>query len=105
MIAIPLAWCEGTNGPITGETILAPLKRTFDPKKAREEFADYRKKWTGKLRGKFVLLRDPKIPAEQTKAQFQRYTDAELADIASRAGTRRQELCQTGRSGMAGRSG
>jgi hypothetical protein len=78
----PLAWTASTNGPITGETILAPLKRTFDLKKAREEFAAYRKEWTGKLRGKFVMLRDPKIPAEQTKPQFRRYTDADLADIA-----------------------
>jgi hypothetical protein len=80
--ATPLAWTGSTNGPITGETILAPLKRTFDLKKAREEFAAYRKEWTGKLRGRFVMLRDPKIPAEQTKPQFRRYTDAELADIA-----------------------
>ena len=80
--ATPLAWSASTNGPIAGETILAPLKRTFDPKKAREEFAAYRKEWTGKLRGKFVMLRDPKIPGEQSKPQFRRYTDAELADIA-----------------------
>ncbi|HTT61400.1 MAG TPA: M20/M25/M40 family metallo-hydrolase [Bryobacteraceae bacterium] len=80
--ATPLAWSAGTNGAITGETILAPLKRTFDPKKAREEFEAYRKQWAGKLRGKFVMLRDPKIPPEQTKPQFRRYTDAELADIA-----------------------
>src|ERR1700691_2513398 len=81
--ATPLAWTASTNGPITGETILAPLPRTFDPKKAREEFAVYRKEWTGKLRGKFVMLRDAKIPDEQTKAQFPRYTDAELAEIAA----------------------
>jgi carboxypeptidase Q len=80
--ATPLAWSASTNGVITGETILAPLPRTRDPKKAREEFAAYRKEWTGKLRGKFVMLRDPKVPAEQNKPQFRRYTDAELADIA-----------------------
>jgi len=81
--ATPLAWSGGTNGAIAGETILAPMKRTFDPKKAREEFAAYRKEWTGKLRGKFVMLRDPKIPDEQTKPQFRRYTDAELMEIAA----------------------
>ena len=80
--ATPLAWTAGTNGPITGETILAPLSATRDLKKARDEFAAYRKEWTGKLRGKFVMLRAPKIPAEQTRPQFQRYTDAELADLA-----------------------
>jgi hypothetical protein len=80
--ATPLAWSAGTNGPITGETILAPLKRTYDLKKAREELAAYRKEWTGKLRGKFVMLVDSKIPAEETKPQFRRYTDADLAEIA-----------------------
>ncbi|MGA2737387.1 MAG: M28 family peptidase [Bryobacteraceae bacterium] len=81
--ATPLAWSAGTNGPLAGETILAPLKRTYDPKKAREELAAYRKEWTGKLRGKFVMLRDAKIPDEQTNPQFHRYTDAQLADIAA----------------------
>jgi hypothetical protein len=81
--ATPLAWTASTNGSITGETILAPLKRTVDPKKAREEFAAYKKQWTGKLRGKFVMLRDLKVPAEQSKPQFRRYTDAELAEIAA----------------------
>src|SRR5580700_5626773 len=28
------------------------------------------------------MLRDPRIPAEQSKPQFRRYPDAELADIA-----------------------
>jgi carboxypeptidase Q len=81
--ATPLAWTTGTNGPITGELIETPAKRTRDPKKAEEEFEAYRKAWTGKLRGKFVLLGDPKIPAEQTKPQFRRYTDAELAEIGA----------------------
>lgn len=81
--ATPLAWSAGTNGPVTGELIEAPLKRTFDPKKAREEFEVYKKEWSGKLRGKFVLLRDSKIPPAQSKPEFRRYTDAELAAIAA----------------------
>ena len=81
--ATPLAWSMSTNGPVTGELIETPAKRTLDPKKAEEEFEAYRKTWAGKLRGKFVLLGDPKIPAEQTKPQFRRYTDAELAEIAA----------------------
>ncbi|MGD0363190.1 MAG: M28 family peptidase [Bryobacteraceae bacterium] len=82
LISTPLAWSAGTNGPVTGETILAPMARTRDPKKARAEFEAYKKEWSGKLRGKFVMLRDPKIPAEQSKPEFRRYTDAELADMA-----------------------
>ncbi|MFN7998338.1 MAG: M20/M25/M40 family metallo-hydrolase [Bryobacteraceae bacterium] len=81
--AAPLAWTAGTSGAITGELIETPMKRTMDPKKGREEWEAYKKEWAGKLRGKFVMLRDPKVPAEQTKPQFRRYTDAELAEIAS----------------------
>ncbi len=81
--ATPLAWTASTDGPVTGELIIAPMKRTFNPKKAREEFADYKKEWTGKLRGKFVMLQEAKTPAEQSKPQFKRYTDAELAEIAA----------------------
>ncbi len=79
----PLAWSAGISGAVSGETILAPLKRTYNPKKAREEFDAYKKQWAGKLRGKFVMLRDAKIPDEQTKPEFHRYTDAELRDIAN----------------------
>jgi len=80
--ATPLAWSAGTNGPIAGEPILAPLPRTWNIKKAREEFAAYRLQWTGKLHDKFVMLRDAKIPPEQSKPEFRRYSDADLAAIA-----------------------
>ena len=81
--ATPLAWSKSTDGPVTGEVILTPAKRTYNLKKAEEDFEAYRKEWTGKLRGRFVLLGDPKAPAEQTKPQFRRYTDAELAEIGA----------------------
>jgi len=80
--ATPLAWCAGTDAPVTGELIVTPYARILDPKKAREALDTYRKEWTGKLRGKFVMLGEPKVPGEQTKPQFTRYTDAELADMA-----------------------
>ncbi len=81
--ATPLAWTRGTESPITGALIETPMKQTFDLKKAREEFEAYRKEWAGKLRGKFVMLADPKVPSEQTKPQFKRYTDAELTEIGA----------------------
>ncbi len=42
----------------------------------------YRKEWDGKLKGKIVLLTDAKQPKPDTKARFERYTDAQLAEIA-----------------------
>jgi hypothetical protein len=41
----------------------------------------YQAKWSGKLRGKIVLLSAPKVPEPQTRPQFRRYTAAELSDL------------------------
>ena len=43
----------------------------------------YEEKWKGKLRGKIVLLSAPRVPKEQKDAQFRRYTDQQLSDIAN----------------------
>jgi hypothetical protein len=80
----PLAWSSPSQGAVSGELIIAPLHVSFrdGPKKYQEKFEAYEKQWTGKLRGKIVLLSDTKVPKEETKPQFKRFTDAELADIA-----------------------
>jgi hypothetical protein len=84
LTAAPLAWSAPSQGSVSGELIMAPLRASFrdGPKRYQEKFEAYQKEWAGKLRGKIVLLSDPKIPSEQTKPQFRRYTDAELADLA-----------------------
>ena len=81
--AAPLAWSSPTNGSITGELLLAPLRASFrdGPAKFREAMDAYQAKWSGKLRGKIVLLNEAKRPGQQTNPQFHRYTDAELHDI------------------------
>lgn len=80
----PLAWSAPTNGLVTGETIVAPISLSFTNglKKNRELLQAYKQKWTGKLRGKVVLLSEPKVPSPQSKPQFRRYTDADLAELA-----------------------
>jgi carboxypeptidase Q len=82
--AVPLAWSASTNGPVTGELVLAPLTLTTrdGPKKMEETRQTYKTKWAGKLRGKIVLLTDPRQPRPQTDTQFRRYTDAQLSEIA-----------------------
>jgi hypothetical protein len=84
LTAAPLAWSAPSQGAVSGELIIAPLHVSFrdGPKQYREKFEAYQKEWTGKLRGKIVLLSDPKVPKEQTKPQFRRLTDQELADLA-----------------------
>ncbi|MEO8663510.1 MAG: M28 family peptidase, partial [Bryobacteraceae bacterium] len=83
--AAPLAWSSSTNGAVTGDLILAPLKLSFrdGPTKLRESLDAYKKKWTGKLRGKIVLVSDPKIPKPQSNAQFKRYSAEDLTKIAT----------------------
>ena len=39
-------------------------------------------KWTGKLRGKIVLLNEPKTPHQETEPQFRRLTDDQLNNLA-----------------------
>jgi carboxypeptidase Q len=84
LTAVPLAWSSATNGPVTGDPVLAPLSASFrdGPKKYAEAMKEYQAKWSGKLRGKIVLLSAPRVPGPQTEPQFHRYTAAELADLA-----------------------
>lgn len=83
MTAVPLAWSAPTAGPVTGELVLAPFSASFreGPKKYAEAMKAYEAKWTGKLRGKIVLLSSLHVPAPQTSPQFRRYTDADLRDL------------------------
>ena len=83
LTAVPLAWSSPTNGPVTGELVLAPFSASFreGPKKFTEAMKAYEAKWAGKLRGKIVLLSTVHVPAPQTNPQFRRYTDAELRDM------------------------
>lgn len=67
LIGFPLAWSPGTNGPVTGEAILAPIHSEAD-------FAKYK----GKLRGKIVLVADPKVILMHTEPDAHRLTDQEI---------------------------
>ncbi len=72
LIAYPKAWTPGTNGPVTAEAVWAPIQK-------EEEMEKYR----GKLKGKFVLTAALPEVAARFEAQGHRYTDAELAEIAT----------------------
>jgi hypothetical protein len=70
IIGYPQAWTGGTNGPVTGDAMLAPVQTPDD-------FA----KWHGKLKGKIVLSVDPPALAFPETSLAHRYTDGELADM------------------------
>ena len=67
LIGFPLAWTPGTNGPVSGEPVMAIVKTEAD-------FEKYR----GKLKGKFVLTMEPKAIVMVTEAQSRRWTEDEL---------------------------
>jgi hypothetical protein len=71
LIAYPKAWTPGTNGPVTGEAVIAVIASDKD-------FDTYR----GKLRGKFALSMAMRAVPPQFEAPGHRYTEAELADLA-----------------------
>jgi hypothetical protein len=61
-------WSPGTNGPVTGEPVLAPIHTEADLEKFK-----------GKLKGKIVLLETPRPSEPITASLMRRFTDAELA--------------------------
>ncbi len=68
LIGFPLAWTPGTKGSITAEAVLAPLHSEAD-------FAKYK----GKLKGKIVLIFDPRELLLHTEPEAHRLTDEEIA--------------------------
>jgi carboxypeptidase Q len=85
IIGFAKAWTPGTNGPVTGEAVMAIIDNDKDLEQYR-----------GKLRGKFVLI----APTHDSPPHFApdavRYTDAQLEDLAL-------QYPQTGRAAAAGR--
>ncbi len=71
LLAIPLAWTEGTNGSLSGEPMLAVIRTEADMDKFR-----------GKLRGKIAMTSEPRELPFPEKAEARRYTDAELGEEA-----------------------
>jgi carboxypeptidase Q len=78
LIGFPMAWTSGTNGPVTGEAVLATVQseRDFET-------------WRGRLRGKFVLT----TPMRQVGARFEplgrRFTDNDLVEVSKQPATGR----------------
>jgi carboxypeptidase Q len=76
LIAYPKAWTPGTEGPVTADAVLVPIQNADDLTKAETQFK-------GQLKGKFVLTAPMQDVAAHFEADAHRYTDAELADLAS----------------------
>ena len=75
LLGYPLAWTPGTNGPLSGEAVLAVIRSEADFDKFKTEFA-------GKLRGKIVFRDDPRDLTLPTAPAGTRYSDPQLADLS-----------------------
>jgi carboxypeptidase Q len=71
LIGVPLAWSPGTDGAVTGEVVMAPIRTV-------EDFEKYK----GKLKGKFVMLESPRELTLHLEPDAKRLTDADLAQTA-----------------------
>src|SRR5919201_6899240 len=85
VIAAPKAWTPGTNGPVTGEAVLANIQ-------TEKDFET----WRGMLRGKFVLTAPMRAVDAHFTAPGHRFTDTELADLS------KQPPAPPGRGGRGG---
>lgn len=72
VIGYAQAWTPGTNGQISGEVVIAAIN-------SEEDFETFR----GKLKGKFVLTTPPRILRAHFAPEAERYTDAQLAELAT----------------------
>jgi hypothetical protein len=70
LIAFPKAWTPGTNGPVTGQAVLAVIQNEND-------FARYR----GALRGRFVLTERMRDVLPHFEAPGRRFTEADLTEL------------------------
>jgi hypothetical protein len=72
VIAYPAAWTPGTNGPVVGEVVV--LEADSIPDLAR---------YRGQLRGKFVMTAPMRPVQPNWQANARRFTDEELASMAT----------------------
>jgi carboxypeptidase Q len=86
---VPKAWSRGTNGPVTGDVVYAPLvpkeeaALPSDAEKLAARIRQYVEQQKGKLRGKVVLITAPRDLEPPTQADSRRYDDSRLGSIAA----------------------
>jgi len=88
LLGFPLAWSPGTGGPLTGEPVLAPMR-------AEADLARYK----GKLRGKIVLIDQPRDTPVRLRGPGRRYAAPDLSDLFFADIPGRRELEPVARTG------
>lgn len=84
---VPKAWCAGTEGSVHGPVIATPFLHAdenagdLDIVAIGERIAEYREMWKDKLRGRIVLLGQPRDFGEPTEAESHRLDEKGLTDL------------------------
>jgi carboxypeptidase Q len=85
----PMAWCAGTEGPVSGELFLAPFEEKepdLDLAKLEEKIKSYAARYQGQLQGKVVLihkareLKPPEKPASERLDEKELVTRAQASE-------------------------
>ena len=80
---VPWAWSAGTDGPVSGDAILATVSTgQVDPKEIVEAINDYSEKYKGKLNGKIVLINPAREFDPPTEPALDRLDGDELEELA-----------------------
>ncbi len=86
LVAAPLAWSDNTHGRQSGEILLTPYgsgRPTYDPKKSEEDLTKYMAEWSGKLKGKIILLSPVREVKPETLPLFTRDDEKALSEMAA----------------------
>ena len=91
LAGIPLAWSQGTNGSVSGEPVLATIRTEADMEKFK-----------GKLRGKIVMISEPRDLPFPTEPDATRYSGKDLAELAQAPDPSRMNGSANRNSGRSG---
>jgi carboxypeptidase Q len=86
---VPKAWSRGTNGPVAGDVVYAPLvpkeeaALPSDADKLAVRIRQYVEQQKGKLHGKVVLLTAPRDLEPPAEPDSRRYDDSRLGSISA----------------------
>jgi carboxypeptidase Q len=81
LVGLPLAWSSSTNGVVTAEPVLVPI-RDNDMERFEADLAKVRKQHAGKLKGRIVMVTAPRQLELQLQPRARRYADADLSGLA-----------------------
>jgi carboxypeptidase Q len=83
LIGVPLAWSSSTRGRLTGEPLIVPSFPNRDSPTAAEDLQSFMREYRGKLKGKFLLMGQPRHLTIGTEPDSRRLTEQELAERAN----------------------